>query len=267
MSDEARMALPLARDAFRLIRRNPVLSLVVVGSLAIGITINATAFSLIDGFVLRPLPIADPARLVGIRTVSPTGGTGGVSRDDFLDIQNGTRTLSAVAAYETAGAVVGNVGDTPEVVTLGVVTTNYFSLLGVDAVRGRLFGEIDRDVSQGAPGAVISYRYWQQKFSGDPSVIGRGIRLNAQPWTIIGVLPERFAGTLPLVPPAIWISVEGSVANGRTTGSRGEQRYAMFGRLARRDDRAGQRGNAGHWRGSGQAIRRDQPRPAACRRL
>src|SRR6266540_4864406 len=154
MSDEARMALPLARDAFRLIRRNPVLSLVVVGSLAIGITINATAFSLIDSFVLRPLPIADPARLVGIRTVSPTGGTGGVSRDDFLDIQNGTRTLSAVAAYETAGAVVGNVGDTPEVVTLGVVTTNYFSLLGVDAVRGRLFGEIDRDVSQGAPGAV-----------------------------------------------------------------------------------------------------------------
>ncbi len=88
------MAFPLLRDAVRLIRRNPVLSLVAILSLAIGITINATAFSLIDGLVLRPLPVADPAGLIVIRTVSTSGGADGVSFDDFRDVQESAKTSS-----------------------------------------------------------------------------------------------------------------------------------------------------------------------------
>lgn len=83
------MTFPLIRDAVRLVRRNPALSLVAVTSLAIGITINATAFSVIDALVLRPLPIADPASLVRIHAVPTTADTGGrtdLSYDDFRDV-------------------------------------------------------------------------------------------------------------------------------------------------------------------------------------
>ena len=169
------MAFPLLRDSVRLIRRNPVLSLVAILSLAIGITINATAFSLIDGLVLRPLPIADPAGLIVIRTVSTSGGADGVSFDDFRDVQESAKTS--------------------------------------------------------AP-ALISHRYWQRKLAGDPHVIGRSIRLNTRAWTIVGVLPEHFGGTQPLLPPAIWVPIDAFVANGRSAGTRGDRSVVVLGRLA-----------------------------------
>ncbi len=227
------MVVSLVRDALRFLRRSPVLSLVAVLSLAIGMTINATAFSVLDALVLRPLPIAGPDTLVRILSTSvATGSTDDLSYDDFLDVQRNSRTMAGLAAVETAGAAVDSPGEAPEIVVLGIVSANYFSVLGVSPRLGRVFGAADEDVSQGLPAAVISDAFWRRRFAADPGVVGRTIRLNTRDWTIVGVLPERFAGTQPVLPPAVWVPAASARASGRSLGDRSSRRFAVFGRLA-----------------------------------
>lgn len=221
------MHFPLIRDAFRLIRRNPLLSLVAVLSLAIGMTINAAAFSVLDALLFRPLPIRDPAGLVRVTT----GQRSDLSLPDFEDVAAASHALQNLAAFQFAGAIEDDGSRSPEVVSLGLVTANYFSTLGIDAVRGRALGDIDR-AAGAAPAVVISYDYWHSHFAGDAGVIGRAIKLNTKPWTIVGVLPQGFAGTQPLFAPAVWMTTDAAVRNGRTAGLRTERWYSVFGRLA-----------------------------------
>lgn len=221
------MNVPLAREACRLIRRRPVMSAAAVLSLALGMTINAASFSVLDALLFRPLPIRDPAGLVRVTA----GQRSDLSFQDFEDLASASQTLQGVAAFQLAGAIEDDGSRSPEVVSLGLVTANYFSTLGVNAVRGRVVGEIDR-AAGAAPAVAISYAYWQGHFAGDPGIVGRAVRLNTRPWTIVGVLPEGFAGTQPLFAPAVWMTTDAAVRNGRKLGTRTERWYSVFGRLA-----------------------------------
>ena len=203
------------------------MSAAAVLSLALGMTINAAAFSVIDALLFRPLPIRDPAGLVRVTS----GQRSDLSFPDFEDAASASRTLQGLAASQLAGAIEDDGSRSPEVVSLGLVTANYFSTLGVSATRGRTVGEIDR-AAGAAPAVAISYDYWQSHFAGDPNIVGRPIKLNTKPWTIVGVLPEGFAGTQPLLAPAVWMTTDAAARNGRSLGTRTERSYSTFARLA-----------------------------------
>ena len=221
------MTFPFARDAFRIVRRNPVLASVAIVSLAIGMTINAAAFSIIDFLFYKPLPIRDAATLVRV-----TGDRNdNLSWPVFEDLRRDSRTLTGLTAYEFAGTVFEDGVGSPEIVSLGLVSANYFSTLGVPAVIGRALGDIDR-AGGAAPTIVISHRFWLQRFGGDRSVVGRLVTLNTRPWTVVGVLPEGFDGTQPLFAPAVYQAVETAIQFGRKAGERTEPWYALYGRLA-----------------------------------
>lgn len=215
------------RDAFRIVRRNPVLASVAILSLAIGMTINAAAFSIIDTLLYKPLPIRDAATLVRI-----TGDrSDNLSYPVFEDLRRDSRSLTDLTAFQFAGTVFEDGAGSPEIVALGLISANYFSSLGVDAEAGRVLGEPER-AGNAAPAIVISHRFWQQRFGADRSVVGRVVKLNTKPWTIVGVLPEGFEGTMPLFAPAVYSTVETSIQLGRKAGERTETWYAVYGRLA-----------------------------------
>jgi putative ABC transport system permease protein len=214
------------RNAFRIVLRNPVMSAVAVVSLAIGMSVNAAAFSIIDTILYKPLPVKDAGTLV---RVSGTR-TDNLSYPLFEDLRRDATSLTGLTAYQFAGAVFDD-GGNPDIVALGLVSANFFSTLGVPAVVGRTLGDPELRADT-PPAIVISHRFWQQRFGGDRSVVGRVVKLNTRPWTIVGVLPDGFDGTMPLFAPAVYEAVESSVRMGRTAGERTESWYAVYGRLA-----------------------------------
>ncbi len=219
--------IALVRDAVRQIRRRPVLSATAVLSLAVGMTINAAGFSVLDALLFRPLPIRDPAGLVRIID----GRSGNLSYPQVEDVAREVHTLTSVAAYQFAGTMIDDGSGRTEIVSMGLVTANFFDTLGVRAAAGRALGVMDR-AGDAAPAVTISYDYWQRRFNGDPAAIGRTVRLNRKSWTIVGVMPQGFAGTQPLFAPAVWRAVETDAQQGRGRESRADHWYSVYARLA-----------------------------------
>jgi predicted permease len=174
--------------AFRTALRRPLSSFAIVALLAIGIAAVTTVFSAVDALLLRPLPVHDPYRLVRLVYVHPVIGPQSYFPSSVVDsVERDTTTLERVA-----GSTDRNVGLTidgaSERVRLQLVTPGYYSLLGVHPLIGREPGRDEAAV-------LLSYAYWQSRFNGDPSVVGRKLLLQEQPFVIAGVLPEGFNGT------------------------------------------------------------------------
>jgi predicted permease len=182
------------RFALRGLRKNPGLTLVAALSLGLGIGANTTVFTWMQSFVLRPLPaVAGYDRLVGLHTRAPGGGTWSVSYPDYRDWRAQSRTLD-IAAFDDIqlGMRVG--GAATERVWGELCSGNYFDVLGVRPALGRTF--LPDEEERAAQVAVLNYAYWQRRFSGDSSVIGRSIVLNGQAFTIVGVSSPRFGGPI-----------------------------------------------------------------------
>jgi len=186
------------RFAARSLRRSPRFAAVAIAILALGIGANAAIFSLVDAVLLRPLPrVAEPAGLVDV-----VGET--VSEPGYLAVAEAARADVRVAAWRDrsmslAGAAV------PRILRGAVVSGNYFDVLGVAPALGRFFRE-----SENAPGeavAVLSRGAWMRDFGSDPSVVGRAIRLNGVPVTVVGVAPAGFRGAAFGVFPEIWVPI------------------------------------------------------------
>ena len=183
------------RYALRFLRRSPAFAFVAVSSLAVGIGINAALFSVVDALLLRPLPVAAPERLVDIYTSGSDGDPYATSSyPDYVDFKAESAVFEDIAGHSAMLATL-NLEDRSRLVLGEVVTGNYFRVLGLYASRGRtLLPEDDR------PGAdrvvMVSHRYWQRELGGDPQVVGRTVRLRGQPYVIVGVAPEGFAGLL-----------------------------------------------------------------------
>ena len=173
----------------RMLRKNPGFTIVAVLTLALGIGANTAIFSVIESVLLRPLPYDHPESLIEVwNTYLPSVPLGGLSPGDFQDWQKRATTVSELAAYSWVqqGANLTDDGD-PQRVEVSYATSNLFPMLGEKAVTGRLFmsGE---DRPGAAPVVVLTYRFWQSRFGGNPGVIGHTVTLDGLHYMIVGVL-------------------------------------------------------------------------------
>ena len=183
----------LGRDTafgIRSLRRAPGFAVAVILTLALGIGANTAMFTLLRGTLLRPLPNRDGDRLVYLRQSAVGAQEQNVlfSVPEVSDYRAAARTLSAIAEYSSAVpfTMVGSEGQ-PQRVRVGVVSGNYFGVMGLEPVLGRLTRDSD-DGPAATPVAVLSYQYWNEHFGGDPTVVGRAVQLNEKMTTIIGVV-------------------------------------------------------------------------------
>src|SRR5580692_5441635 len=179
------------RYGLRLLRQAPGFTLIAVCALALGIGANTAIFSTLDAVLLRPLPYADPDRVM---MVYEDASAIGFARNtpapaNYFDWQAQNHVFTDIAA--TRGRSLGITGDgSPEQIYGLAVTPNFFSVLGVSPVMGRTFTE--EEDRNAAPVVLISYGLWQRRYSGDPSVLNRTIVLDQSRYTVIGVMPRDF---------------------------------------------------------------------------
>ncbi|HYK41666.1 MAG TPA: ABC transporter permease [Thermoanaerobaculia bacterium] len=195
------------RSAARTLSRTPAFAVLAILTLALGIGANTAVFSIVDAVLFRPLPFADPDRLVRIFAVDrPARYVSNSSYPVYRDYRDGTRSFSGLAAYCDSIAVhVSLSGAAPERLTAAVVTGNFFGVLGVGAQRGRLIAPSDDRAAGANPIVVLADGFWRRGFAADPSAIGRTIRLNGRAVTVIGVAPPGFFGVSFDSLPDVWL--------------------------------------------------------------
>jgi putative ABC transport system permease protein len=191
------------RYALRMLRKNPTFTAIVVITLALGIGVNTAIFSLVDGILFRPLPYAQPDRLIKLVQSQRQLGleNWNLSQASFAALRDNSRSLDAVAAYSTGGANL--TGDnSPERVAIVNVSADFFGVLGLPPSLGRTF-RAGEDMPGNNSVCVISYGFWQRRFGGDSNIIGRSLDLNSKPTEVVGVMPAGF--TFPRLETEIWI--------------------------------------------------------------
>jgi predicted permease len=187
------------RFAFRLMRKNKGFSLVAAGSLAVSIGAITLAFSAVNAFVWKPLPIRDPDSLFSLQPL-------GWSYLDYKDIRDRNTAIEALIGYRIAMMNLGLPGE-PALVWGYLATGNYFDALGVSPAIGRFFTQQEDQQAGSAPLAVLSYDTWQARFGGRADIVGRSIDINGSPFTIIGVAPQGFHGVETFYRPEVWVPV------------------------------------------------------------
>jgi predicted permease len=182
-----------ARFAVRVLRKSPGFTCVAIGTLALAIGANAVVFGMLDGLVLHPIKLARAESLYGIE--NPKGQGMNQSYPDYLDLRDRNRSFEGLAGY-TYDQVGFDTGGQATRSWAEVVSGNYFDVLGVQPYAGRLLHASDEHGPGSAPYIVLSHGFWHSRFQDDPGVIGRVVRLNQHPFTIVGVAPPEFHGVL-----------------------------------------------------------------------
>jgi putative ABC transport system permease protein len=180
------------RFGFRMLVKHPGSTAIAAVALALGIGLTGMMFSIVYGAMFRGLPFPAPEQIVTVFRTNPSEGVERMSTPvhDFVDWRAEQRSFSDLAGYYT-GTVNVSTAERPERFDGGFITPNTFRLLGVQPIMGRDFTDAD-DVPGAERVMVLSYETWQNHFGGDPAVVGRVIRANARPTTIIGVMPDGF---------------------------------------------------------------------------
>jgi predicted permease len=198
------------RYAARLLWRNPLFALTAVLSLAIGIGATTAIFTVTNGLLFRAADgVADPETLVDIVRINSAAGVGvePMSFPDLVDVRQRATKLEEVFAYQLQlPAASLRIDDSATAIFVNVVTGNYFRALGVSSAAGRVFDRGDAEQLGASPVAVLSHEFWMRRFSGDPGVVGRAVRINNVPLTIVGVAASGFRG-LSVVSPDVWLPV------------------------------------------------------------
>jgi putative ABC transport system permease protein len=187
------------RFAFRLLRKNPGFTAIAVLTLALGMGATTTIFSAVNSVLLRPLPYQNQDRLLRVEETHPGApGVGvtfsslGLTYATFLDLEHETKTIENVAAYrEWAFNVTG--GSEPQQVSGALVSGNFFAALGSQPFLGRTIHPEDDQVGGNNRVVVLSYALWQSRFGGDPKTLGQTVKVNAESFTVIGIMPLGFA--------------------------------------------------------------------------
>jgi putative ABC transport system permease protein len=177
------------RYAIRLLAKSPSFTLIAVLTLALGIGANTAIFSVVNAVLLRPLPFRDPSRLVLV-TEKSKYPTITVSYQNYLDWRDQSHSFESMEAIYGTNLTLTGKGD-PERLVTRMVTAGFFPLLGVSPRIGRNFSP-DEDRAGGTPVAILSYGLWQRSFGGSNDVLGKSVTLDAQPYTIVGVLPAGY---------------------------------------------------------------------------
>jgi predicted permease len=192
--------------ALRLIRRNKGFALAVLLSTALGVGATASIFSLIDAFLLRPLPVPATSRVVRLTSLTQSSPVGRFSYPDIDDLGRRAQSFEGLASAKNAVFGFSQRRDEQPRVTVGLlVNGDFFSTLRVTPALGRGFTAADDEVAGRSPVVVISHGMWQREFAGRPDIVGRTLRLNASEFTIVGVTPEWFTGVHPFLQPALYV--------------------------------------------------------------
>jgi predicted permease len=194
-----------ARYGLRMLAKSPGATAVAILTLALGISANTTIFSWIRTVLLNPLPGAgEPERVVALESLAPSGEWVPTSYLDFRDFRDHLKTVESMSVAQPIALAVGN-DISVERVWGELVSGNFFDLLRVQPELGRSFSGAERDEAQNAhPVIVISHSFWKTRFHSNNSVLGTTIRINRRPYTIIGVAPENFHGSMPGLSFDIW---------------------------------------------------------------
>ena len=189
------------RFAFRMLRKSPSFTAVAVLTLALTIGANAVVFAALNAMILKPLNVPRPESLYSIHRLDNSANQ---SYPDYLDMRERNRSFEDIAGYniDLGGLEVG--GESTRT-WLFTVTGNYFDVLGIRPYVGRFFHASDEHGANSAPYIVLSYPAWKNRFHEDRGVLGRTVRLNKHPYTIIGVTPPGFIGTLLFAAPDLFI--------------------------------------------------------------
>lgn len=185
------------RYGCRMLARNPTFTIVSVVSLAIGIGANCAAFSFADAILLRPLPVPRPGEVLTVGSTVSLEGTGNAvaSYPEYVEIRDRSQTFDGLAGF--TNTTVGFAADprTPPKLRLGMlVSGNFFTAMAVEPQFGRTFRPDEDRVPGRDAVLVLGYDFWEQQFGGDPSILGRTVRLNGIEFTIVGVAPASFTG-------------------------------------------------------------------------
>ena len=194
------------RFAFRMFRKSPSFTAIAILTLALGIGANTTIFSWVRSVLLNPLPgAANPERVVALETLTPDANWVPTSYLDFRDLRDNSKLLESMSVAKPVALAVGD--DTAvERVWGEAVSGNFFDLLRVTPQLGRFFSTAEVDRQQNAhPLAIISHSYWASHFQSDPRVIGATLRINHLPYTVIGVAPATFHGSMPGFSFEMWL--------------------------------------------------------------
>src|SRR5215475_10639487 len=203
----------------RMLRKNPGFTLVAVLSLALGIGVNTSVFTLIYSLVWRPLAVKDPAGVVNIhQTVRGNNygrrseGGGPISYPEYVNYRDQTRSFAGLAAY--AEETLTLTGGEAERINAQMVTDNYFAVLGGEAALGRTFVPNECQTPGACSQVVLSHAFWQRRFGSDPNMIGKTLILNRRPFTVVGITARSWSGMgmvaaplfdLPLIAPDVWV--------------------------------------------------------------
>ncbi|HKO03383.1 MAG TPA: ABC transporter permease, partial [Candidatus Acidoferrales bacterium] len=189
-----------ARHGLRLLLRSPGFTLMAVLALAVGVGANITIFGFVNATLLRPVDAAEPERLI---RAYPNGSdpVATIPYEDYEEYRDRNQSLSSLAMFHWGGIKAVRVNGSTEMIHVMPVTGNYFEALGVRAALGRAIVERDDDLAAGGV-VVLSDEGWRRHFSADPNVLGQTIFIGKQAFTIVGVAPPWFRGTIgaPVVP-------------------------------------------------------------------
>jgi len=188
--------------AVRMLKKSPGFTVVAVVTLAMAIGANAVVFSALNGLILRPLNVPHPESLFQV------GGPNDPSHSypDYLDLRDRNRSFDGLAAYQfsTAGL---DTGKNPSSAWVSEVSGNYFDILGIQPYLGRVTHAADEHGPNSAPYIVLTYAYWHSHFQDDRRVVGRTVQLNKHPFTILGVTPPGFRGTVLFFWPDFFVPI------------------------------------------------------------
>jgi putative ABC transport system permease protein len=221
------------RYALRQLRKSPGFTLTAVLTLAFGIGATTAIFSIVEGVLLRPLPFADPDKLVLFgdipEGVDAAAASYNVTAPAARIYPRDTRSFSALGAFQQTGFELSGVGDAVQI-SASRLMASVFPALGVSPLMGRTFTQQEDEGSQQV--VVLSYQMWHSRFHGDPRILGQTVQLNRKPYEIIGVMPRDFE--FPLVPgqlnrSELWVPM--SFTQGELEHGVGSWNYSMVGRL------------------------------------
>jgi predicted permease len=224
------------RQAIRSILRAPAASAVIIATVGVGMAAGATVFSLVDGLMWKPLPgVADQKDLVNVHATAEDGTSfHSVSYLTYVDLRDGIPALSGLAAFSGRLVSLGTGAADPEIAVAGVVSGNFFDVLGARPAMGRFFGPAEDRVPDRDRVAVLSDRGWKRRFAADPAIVGRSILVNGHAFTVLGVAAPGFNGTFHAQPFDLWMPLMTTavVAPGERLVRRDENWLEMVGRRA-----------------------------------
>jgi len=221
------------RYALRQLRKNLGFTAMAALTLALGIGAATAVFSLVDAVLLRPLPFAQPERIVALDTLEARGGAvapSEVSYPDFFDWRDQAKSFDSLASYQNGAVTFASKGGPVRRLSTMIVSADFFRVLGITPTLGRSFTRPEEQL--GAHAVILSDSLWRNTFSANPNILGQPVRLNEETFYVIGVLPRGFAfpgatDTDVWVSPAVMMS--GKNAPGK---QRGWNQLTVLGRLA-----------------------------------